>query len=373
MPPAAPSAPPNVRRIGLLTGGGDCPGLNAVIRAVVYTAEQHGIEVHGIRDGYLGLIEDRVAPISEPDVRDILMRGGTVLGTSNKANPAKFAVGTKADGTPDFQDVTDRCLATIARHKLDALVLVGGDGTMAGSKAFLDAGVNCIGVPKTIDNDLEGTDMTFGFMTAVDIAAEALDRVRTTAASHQRIITVEVMGRNAGWISLFSGVAGGADAVLLPEIPFSFDSLARMVSERRARGQMSTVIAVAEGAHEKGGALTVKRTDLTSPDPVRLGGIAQRVADRLEELTKVESRYVVLGHVQRGGTPAAADRILGTQFGHAAINLLLAGKRNRLVGRRSFIETDVDILEVVGKIRRVPLDHPVLLAARNTGVRFGDE
>jgi 6-phosphofructokinase 1 len=244
---------------------------------------------------------------------------------------------------------------------------------MAGAKTFIDAGVNCIGVPKTIDNDLEGTEMTFGFLTAVEIGAEAIDRVRTTAASHHRIITVEVMGRNAGWISLFAGTAAGADAILLPEIPFSFDVLASYVRARLGRGQTSTVICVAEGAMERDGEVVVRRTDPTSPDPIRLGGIAQRVADRLEDLTKVESRYVVLGHVQRGGTPVSADRILGTQFGHAAIAALMAGKRNRLVGRRGFDETDVDILEIVGKTRRVGLDHPVLLAARNTGVCFGDK
>ncbi len=368
MPPTS-----HIRRIGVLTGGGDCPGLNAVIRAVAYTAHQNGIEVCGIRDGYLGLIENRVAPLVEAEVRDILTRGGTILGTSNKANPSKYAVGTLPDGKPDFQDVSHQCLATITRHKLDALILIGGDGTMAGAKTFIDAGINCIGVPKTIDNDLEGTELTFGFLTAVEIGADAIDRVRTTAASHHRIITVEVMGRNAGWISLFAGTAAAADAILLPEIPFSYDVLAAQVKRLRERGQTSTVICVAEGAHEKGGELTVRRTDPTSPDPVRLGGIAQRVADRLEEMTGVESRYVVLGHVQRGGTPVSADRILGTQFGHAAITALLAGKRNRLVGRRGFEETDVDILGIVGKIRKVGLDHPVLLAARNTGVCFGDQ
>jgi 6-phosphofructokinase 1 len=369
----APATAGTVRRIGVLTGGGDCPGLNAVIRAVAYTAQLNGIEVLGIRDGYLGLIEDRVTPLHEDDVRDILTRGGTILGTSNKANPARFAVGTLPDGTPEFRDVSDRCLATIRRHGMDALVLIGGDGTMAGAKTFIDAGINCIGVPKTIDNDLDGTEMTFGFLTAVEIGAEAIDRVRTTAASHHRIITVEVMGRNAGWIALFAGTAAGADAVLIPEIPFSFDALAAFVKRRRQRGQTSTVICIAEGAKERGGEAIVRMTDPTSPDPVRLGGIAQRVAERLEDLTGVESRYVVLGHVQRGGTPVSADRILGTQFGHAAITMLLQGKRNRLVGRRGFEETDVDILEIVGKIRSVPVDHPVLLAARSTGVCFGDE
>jgi 6-phosphofructokinase 1 len=268
--------------------------------------------------------------------------------------------------------VVDRCLATIERRRLDALLLVGGDGTMSGAEAFIKAGINCIGVPKTIDNDLEGTDLTFGFLTAVSVAAEALDRVFTTALSHQRVVAVEVMGRNSGWISLFAGAASGAPIILLPEVPFDWQKVFRAVEDRRARGRMSSVICVSEGAHPIDGKQSVSRVDPTSPDPIRLGGIAQIVAAEVEKATGVESRAVVLGHVQRGGTPEPADRILGTQFGHRALSILLEGGRNRLVGRRGFEEVDVDILSVVGKQRKVPMDHAVVAACRSLGVAFGD-
>jgi phosphofructokinase-like protein len=362
----------SIRRIGVLTGGGDCPGLNAVIRSITLSALNRGVEVMGIRDGYLGLIEDRMEPLLEETVEDILLRGGTILGTSNKANPSKFVVGKHPDGSPLFGNVIDRCLATIERRRLDALLLVGGDGTMAGAEPLIKAGINCIGVPKTIDNDLEGTDLTFGFLTAVSVAAEAMDRVFTTALSHQRVIAVEVMGRNSGWISLFAGAASGAPVILLPEVPFDWESVYKAVMERRTRGRMSCVICVSEGACPRDGKQVVARVDPTSPDPIRLGGIAQMVAGEVEKATGVESRYVVLGHVQRGGTPEPADRILGTQFGHRALEILLNGKRNRLVGRRGFEEVDIDILSVVGKQRKVPLDHAVMSACRSVGVSFGD-
>ena len=361
-----------IRRIGVLTGGGDCPGLNAVIRSITLSALHRGVEVVGVRDGYLGLIEDRVEALDEASVESILLQGGTILGTSNRANPAKFAVGKNADGSPRFENVVDRCLATVERHQLDALLLIGGDGTMAGAEPLIRAGVNCIGVPKTIDNDLEGTDMTFGFLTAVGVASEALDRVYTTAHSHHRTIVVEVMGRNAGWISLFAGAASGVPVILMPEAPFDWEKVFQVVSDRRGRGRMSTVICVSEGACPRDGKQVVARVDPTSPDPIRLGGIAQMVAAEVEKATGVESRYVVLGHVQRGGTPEPADRILGTQFGHRALTLLLDGKRNRLVGRRGFEEVDVDILSVVGKQRKVPMDHQVVMACRSLGVSFGD-
>lgn len=367
-----------MNRIGVLTGGGDCPGLNGVIRAVTKGAIGIGVDAFGIEDGFLGLIEDRVRPLRIQDVSNILDVGGTILGTSNKANPSKYATGKGPDGKPIFEDVTQRCLDCIARHKLDALVCIGGDGTMAATATMLEAGrargleLNCVGVPKTIDNDLFGTERTFGFSTAVYVASEALDRVRTTAASHHRVLVVEVMGRNAGWIALHAGVAGAADIILLPEIPFHLDAVIDAVRERGKLGNRCSIICVSEGAVPRGGDKIVARVDPTSPDPIRLGGIAKWLADRVEDGAGIESRYTVLGHVQRGGTPVPADRILATQFGYHALQLLMAGERNRMVGIRANRMTDVAIEEVAGRQRLVELDDPLIAAARAVGVSFGD-
>jgi phosphofructokinase-like protein len=360
------------RRIGILTGGGDCPGLNAVIRAVVKDAAATGIEVMGICDGFLGLIEGRVRALGPGDVRGILTHGGTILGASNKADPKRHATGRDASGRVVYEDVFPRCLATLERHGVEALVVVGGDGSMTAAQPFVAAGLNCIGIPKTIDNDLWGTELSFGFTTASSTAAEALDRVHTTAASHHRVIVVEVMGRNAGWIALHSGVASGSDVILMPEIPFSFESVAESVRERRLRGLTYSLICAAEGAAPLGGRQSVAKVDASSPDPVRLGGIAQVVADRLEADTGIESRYVVLGHVQRGGTPVPADRVLGTRFGHAAMELVRRGARNRMVAVQGGTLVDVDIGVPAGRQRLVPMDEPLLSAARAVGTRFGE-
>ncbi|MGP1347890.1 MAG: 6-phosphofructokinase [Phycisphaerales bacterium] len=363
----------DIKRIGILTGGGDCPGLNAVIRAVAKTAIfDHGWEVFGIRDGYLGLIEDRVRALSADDVSGILTVGGTILGTSNKANPARYCTGMDADGEPVWADVTDRCLATIERHGLDAIVAIGGDGTMAGAMPFVEAGVNVVGVPKTIDNDIPGTEISFGYLTAVDICTEALDRLHTTAASHSRVMIAEVMGRNAGWIALAAGIAGGADVILLPELPFDLGAIAEMVAHRARIGRSFTMVCVAEGARAADGERVVARRDESSPDPVRLGGIGHWLAGELERVAGAECRAAVLGHVQRGGSPCAADRVLATEFGHRATGLLSEGARNRMVVRRGGVVTDADLREVgAGGQRTVPLDHPLIAAARSVGTSFG--
>jgi phosphofructokinase-like protein len=363
---------PPIRRIGLLTGGGDCPGLNALIRAVTKGAAAEGLEVVGILDGFLGLIEDRTRPLSPDDVSGIIAQGGTILGASNKANPARFCTGRDQAGCPIFEDVAHRCLETVVRHRLDGLVVAGGDGTMACAQSLFSRGVNCIGVPKTIDNDLHGSDLSFGFLTAVQIATDALDRVHTTAASHHRVIAVEVMGRGAGWIALDAGIAAGADAILIPEIPFGLDALCAAIDERRRRGRGYSILCIAEGAAPRGGQQVIARTDAASPDPVRFGGIAKAVADAIEARTGIESRYVVLGHVQRGGTPTAADRVLGTQFGHHAVRLLRSGARDRLVVWQRGRLADIPISEAADKHRPVPLDHPLLAAARSVGTSFGD-
>ncbi|TVQ32564.1 MAG: 6-phosphofructokinase [Phycisphaeraceae bacterium] len=365
-----PQAP---RRIGVLTGGGDCPGLNAVIRAVTKSAIfDHGIEVFGIADGFLGLIEDRVRHLSADNVSNILTLGGTILGSSNRADPQRFAIGYDADGSPQFKDVTDDCMKTLRKYEIDTLAVIGGDGTMSGARNFVERGVNCIGLPKTIDNDLEGTDITFGFLTAVQIATDALDRLHTTASSHGRVMVVELMGRNAGWITLHAGVASGADVLLIPEIPYDLGSVRDFIKDRVARGKRCSIVCVSEGARAKGGKQVVARLDPTSPDPVRLGGIGAQLAGEIERVTNIETRATVLGHVVRGGTPVSADRVLGTQFGHHAVRLIAEGKRNRLVVMKDNRLTDVDITVAANTQRLVPADHHLIAAAKAVGTCFGD-
>lgn len=366
------SLAPSIRRLGILTGGGDCPGLNAVIRAVAKTAIlQYGIEVVGIEDGFQGLIEHRVRPLTVKDVSGILTRGGTILGSNNKCNPSRYCTGRTDTGEPIWEDVTERCLTTIRRERLDALIVIGGDGTMACAAPIAASGINVIGVPKTIDNDLVGTEITFGFLTAVATATEALDRLHSTADSHHRVMVCEVMGRNAGWIALTSGVASGSDVILLPEIPFDLRKIADDI-ERRMRGPGFAIVVVAEGARPFNGNQVIGRIDPMSHDPIRFGGIGNLVATEIADLTGIETRTTVLGHTQRGGAPIAADRILATHFGFHAMAVLSSGKRNRMVVRENNIFSDIDLFETVGKQRLVPHDHPLIAAARAIGTSFGD-
>ncbi len=362
-----------IRRIGVMTSGGDCPGLNAVIRAVTKTAiYQHSIEVFGIEDGFQGLVENRVRPLGTKDVSGILTRGGTILGSNNRANPARYFLGNDAAGNPRFEDRVGPCLDTIREHRLDALIVIGGDGTMAAVAPLVKAGLNVIGVPKTIDNDMVGTEITFGFLTAVATATDALDRLHSTADSHHRVVVCELMGRNAGWIALTAGVASGSDVILIPEIPFDIDLVCELVRARMARGPGFAVVSVAEGASPRGGAKMISRMDPRSADPVRLGGIGQWVCEEIEKRTSVESRASVLGHVQRGGAPSAPDRILATHFGHHAMATLMTGARGRMVVRHGNVFSDIDILETAGKQRLVGLDNPLIAAARAIGTSFGD-
>jgi 6-phosphofructokinase 1 len=364
----------SIRRIGLLTGGGDCPGLNAVIRAVAKTAiYQYGIEVIGIRDGFVGLIENRMTPMTMSGVSGILSRGGTILGTNNKANPRRFATGRNAKGEPIFEDVSDRCIEHIKAHRLDALIVIGGDGTMSAASVFVERGVNVIGVPKTIDNDIVGTEITFGFLTAVATATEALDRLHSTADSHHRVMVCEVMGRNAGWIALTSGVASGSDVILMPEIPFHFGHVENFIRERTANGGPGfAIVVVAEGACPSDGEKVVARVDPTSHDSIKLGGIGQLVASEIERRVGIETRTTVLGHVQRGGAPIAADRILATHFGYHALHVLMSGGHSRMVVRQNNLLSDVDLLFAAHKQRLVPADHPLVAAARAVRTCFGD-
>ena len=362
----------SIRRIGVLTGGGDCPGLNAVIRAVAKTAmHQHGLEVFGIEDGFLGLIQNRIRPLTNADVSNILTVGGTILGSSNKCDPTRYSVRTDG-GNPESRDVTDRCLEHIAHHQLDAIVVIGGDGTMSGAVNFVNHGVLCVGVPKTIDNDLEGTDVTFGFATARYVATTALDRVHTTAASHHRAIVVEVMGRNAGWIALHAGVASGSDIILVPEIQFDIEKVCAMVEERSRHDKRFTILCVSEGSRAVGGAQVVDRRDPTSPDPIRLGGVGKVVADDVERRTGIETRCTVLGHVQRGGAPVPEDRVLATEFGHAAVTALMEGKANRLIVMKGGTVGDVELATAAGKQRLIQPDDLLVRAARAVGTSFGD-
>ncbi len=362
-----------MRRIGVLTGGGDCPGINAVIRAVVKTAIfEYGLEVVGIRDGFLGLIENHMGPLTLEDASNILTRGGTILGTSNKANPKRFKVGEDDQGNPVFQDVTDRVLKHIEQNGLDAIVCIGGDGTMTCTQGIIERGVRCVGVPKTIDNDLMHTEVTFGFHTAVQTACEALDRIHTTASSHHRVMLVETMGRNAGWLALYAGAASGADVILIPEIPYDLNVVCKYCLERSGKGKSFTIIAVSEGAKPIGGEVVVDRVVRDSPEPIRLGGVSEVLADQISNKTGLATRATILGHVQRGGSPIAYDRVLATKFGHKAMEVLKAGEFNRLVVQQRGAITSVPICEVADQQRLVPPDHPLIKAVRAIGICMGD-
>jgi len=358
----------------LQTQRGDCPGINAVIRAITKTAiYEHGIRVFGIEDGFLGLLENRVGELTSMHVSGILATGGTILGTNNRTNPKRHYVGTDDQGEPKFVDATDQCIETIEQHKLDAVMVVGGDGTMACAAALVEKGVNCIGVPKTIDNDIFGTDITFGFTTAYTTATLSLDRLHSTAASHHRVMVCEVMGRNAGWIALHAGVASGSDVILIPEIPFDIETICQFVQSRSDRWRGFSIVCCAEGAKPVGGTQVAAKVDPTRPEPVRLGGIGEQVADEIAERTGIETRTTVLGHVIRGGPPVAADRVLATHFGHHAMRLLMNDAENRMVVMRDGQLGDVDLNTAAGNQRLVPQDHPLIDAARAVRTYFGDE
>ena len=369
--PVAKCPKTQIKTIGVLTGGGDCPGLNAVVRAVTKTAiNKYGLTVMGIQDGFLGLIEKRMSLLRTEDVSNILTQGGTILGTSNKANPSKFPM--YFNGQKQITDVRDNCIYNAREMGLDAIVCIGGDGTMSGAAGLAEKGLPFMGVPKTIDNDLCGTEVTFGFNTAVVTATDALDKVHTTASSHHRVMIVEVMGRYAGWIALHAGVASGSDIILMPEIPYDLDVLCNHVLQRSRHGKRFSIITVAEGAKPKNGDMVVQKIIKDSPDPLRLGGIANVLASQIEAKTKLECRAVILGHVQRGGTPSAFDRTLATSFGHYALELLMKGKTNRLVVRQKGELADVPLALVANRIRTVDPQNQLVQAARAIGTSFGD-
>lgn len=358
---------PRVRRVGILTGGGDAPGLNAVIRAVVKSAWSYGIGCVGLEDSFNGLIEPNRSRLLTPkDVTGILRLGGTMLGTTNRGNP--FAFPTDGTGTRDF---SQRVIDTFHQLGLDALVVIGGDGTLAIAHEFCKRGVPIVGVPKTIDNDIVGTTNCFGFDSAVSFAADAIDRLHATAEAHHRIMVVEVMGRYTGWIALYAGVAGGADAILIPEIPFDLQHVAAFVNQRDKWGARFSIVVAAEGAKPIGGNVTLlKAAEKGSLE--RLGGIGEIVANELETLTGKETRSVVLGHLQRGGNPTAFDRQLATRFGSKAVELLLEGDFDKMVASNPPDIVAIPISEVVGKTKFVPMDGDLVRTASAVGICFGD-
>ena len=359
------------RRFAVLTGGGDCPGLNAVIRAVIKTFLQNDCEVFGIYNGFNGLINGNLKLMNYADVSGILPRGGTILGTTNRDNPFKFAV--EENGELVYYDMRDKVVENLQKHDIEALVVIGGDGSLnIGAKLARECGIKVVGVPKTIDNDLPCTERTFGFDTAVAMATEAVDRLHTTAESHHRVMALEVMGRYAGWIALHSGVAGGADVILIPEIPYDIDSVIKKIEDRKAKGKDFSIVVVAEGAKPIGGELSVARVVKGSFEPIRLGGAGEKLVREIEERTGIESRCTVLGYLQRGGSPSSYDRILSTRYGVAAAEACLRGEYNVMVSLENDQIVTVYIQKAASNPRLVPVDSEIIRTGRQIGICFGD-
>jgi 6-phosphofructokinase 1 len=366
MPDSASSS--RRKRVGILTGGGDAPGLNAVIRAVVKSAANLEYDTIGLEDGFDGLLErHRWRPLTPSKVTGILRIGGTILGAANRGNPFARPVAT-SDGPREY---SARCLEMFNALQLDSLVVIGGDGTLAIAYEFFKKGIPLVGVPKTIDNDIVETTNTFGFDTAVSFATEAVDRLHNTAEAHHRVMVAEVMGRYAGWIALYAGVAGGADVILIPEIPFDLQKVAERIRLRDRLGARFSIVVVAEGAKPVGGTVSVAKA-AEAGYVERLGGIGVRVAAELETLTGKETRCVVLGHLQRGGTPTSFDRMLATRFGAHAMELVHREKFGHMVAFRPPDIVEVPLEKIVGRIRTVPLDFDVVRAARALNVSLGD-
>jgi phosphofructokinase-like protein len=357
-----------IRRIAVNTGGGDAPGLNAVIRAVVLAGEELGWEVYGIEAGYDGLfLDEGVTRLDRRAVRGITHLGGTILGTTNRGSPLQWPV-EQPDGSVVYEDRTDRVIARLNELGIDALVAIGGDGSLAIAHALFQKGLKVVGVPKTIDNDLEATTLTFGFQTAVETATDAIDRLHSTAQAHQRVMVIELMGRSAGWISLFAGVAGTADVILIPEIPYDIESVVAKVEDRYSGGRRGfAIVVVAEGAYPKGGEPHFK-----SAEKKRLGGIGEHVADQIHEHTGRETRSIVLGHLQRGGSPNAYDRLLSLRFGTAAVNLVRDGCFGCMVALDPPEVLAVPLGQAISRVKTVPLTSDVITTARSLGICLGD-
>lgn len=380
-----------VKKVAILANGGDVSGFNAVIRAIVKTAEQNGVECYGFIDGYRGLLKNDYVALSTSDSRKasgILPKGGSIIGSSTNANVFHYKI-VEPNGEVVYKDLSDICVENIKKDEFDCLFTLGGDGTQKSARDFSLKGINVIGVPKTIDNDVACTDITFGYNTAVSVASDALDRLHTTGETHHRIMVLEVMGRYAGWIALESAIAGGADIALIPEIPYDIDKAVEKINDRRNKGKNFSIVVVAEGAMPKGGTITVEgtRDNGAGVDNTKLGGIGNVVARQLEELTGLEARCTVLGYMQRGGTPTAFDRVLSTKYGSKAMELALQGKFNVLTVLKNGKLDCVSLEDVVGNnkvvgavsgntaesnIRKVTMDDDLVKTARNIGICLGD-
>jgi len=364
-----------IKRLALSTGGGDAPGLNAVIRAAVRAALNRGWECVGIRDGFNGLMfperypDGGVFPLTSTTIRGITHLGGTILGTTNKGNPMKFPT-PRADGTWYEKNRIEEVVELFKKRSIDALISIGGDGSLTIANALFQKGMRVVGVPKTIDNDLDKTVITFGFDTAVSFATECIDRLHSTAESHQRAMVVEVMGRYAGWIALNAGVSGTADAILIPEIPFDINKVAEKIKSRDAAGRMFSIVVVAEGAKPKGGTFAVKEKELGRAD--RLGGAGEMVAKDIQALTGKETRTVVLGHLLRGGSPTTFDRLIALRFGAAAVRALEEGQSGIMVALDPPTVRYVPLEQATNRMKAVPLDCDTILTARDLGISFGD-
>jgi len=377
-----------VKKVAIITNGGDCPGLNAVIRAIVKTAETHGVECYGYIEGYRGLYENNYIKLeSNGSASGLLHRGGTIIGASNSTN--LFNLKVEENGETVYKDVSDICVENVKKAGFDCIFTLGGDGTQKSARDFTLKGLNIIGVPKTIDNDVNHSEITFGYNTAVSVATEALDRLHSTAESHHRIMLLEVMGRYAGWIALESAIAGGADVALIPEIPYDINKIVEKINDRKAQGKKFSIVVVSEGARPKDGEMVVKKTlhDGKGLDNVRLGGIGEKLAADLEEMTGMIARNTVLGYVQRGGTPTSFDRVLSTKYGYKAMELALEGKFNVLVTLQNGKLGYVPLEDVVGNnkeigaasggtastsIKTIKMDDDLIKVARNLDICLGD-
>ncbi|HSV32359.1 MAG TPA: ATP-dependent 6-phosphofructokinase [Atribacteraceae bacterium] len=360
-----------IRRIGILSGGGDCPGINAVIRGAVKKAIlDYDLEVLGILNGFEGLVEGKWRKLFYKDVSGILALGGTILGASNKANPFRYPV--REEGKIVFHDYSRKAIDNYHQMEIQALICIGGDGTFQISRDLMNAGLSIVGVPKTIDNDLNGTDLTFGFDTAVHVVTEAIDRLHTTAQSHHRVIVVEVMGRYAGWIALYGGIAGGGDVILIPEIPYDIDAVCRFINQRIDAGKTFSIVVVAEGAHPREGEMVVRQRVEESHDHIRLGGVSMLVSREIEERISLETRMVILGHLQRGGTPTAFDRVLATRFGTAAAEIAAHGQFGYFPALVGSSIVPLPLARGIEKLKTVPLDSEFLSVARSTGICLGE-
>lgn len=357
-------------KIAVLTGGGDCPGLNAVIRAVVRSAHAKGMDVIGVRDGFKGAVEGDFFQLELKDISGLLPRGGTILGTTNRDNPFSYFV--DENGKRIQKDCSDQVIKNFSEWGISTLIAIGGEGSLIIASQLTEKGLRVIGVPKTIDNDLMATDMTFGFQTAVETAQYALDKLHTTAESHHRVMILEVMGRYAGWIALYAGIAGGADIILLPEIPYNLEKVVQAIKDRINNNKKFSIIVAAEGARSLTGEMIIERRLKDRTDPIKLGGIGAKVARDLESLIDLEARVTVLGHLQRGGSPNAYDRILATSYGTAAVQAVHDKAYNTMVALQGSKIVAVPLKDALKELKRVEMDNQILLAARQIGIKFGD-